>query len=114
MTFFDLHPIDPHEARFKVIATLVLLSELDVIGFRRTDSAKARASDRARSLPPKRAARGDRGSCGRLGHVEIAFSKRVDRCADMRSIPGEAVRDHGSRIRCCRGPAASRPAAATG
>jgi hypothetical protein len=58
MTFFDMHPIDPYEARFKVIATLVLLSELGVIGYRETHSAKARASHRARSLPPKRTARG--------------------------------------------------------
>ena len=58
MTLFDMHPIDPYEARFKVIATLVLVSELGVIGFRETHSAKARASDRARSLPPKRTARG--------------------------------------------------------
>ena len=58
MTFFDLHPIDPYEARFKVIATLVLLSELGVIGYRETHSAKARASDRAEPLPPKRTARG--------------------------------------------------------
>jgi hypothetical protein len=58
MTFFDLHPIDPYEARFKVTATLVLLSELGVIGYRETHSSKARAPDGARSLPPKRTARG--------------------------------------------------------
>jgi hypothetical protein len=58
MTFFDMHPIDPYEARFKVIATLVLLSELGVIGYSERHSAKARASDRARSLPPKRTDRG--------------------------------------------------------
>jgi len=58
MTFFDLHPIDPYEARSKVIATLVLLSELGVIGHKKTHSAKAGASDRATSLPPKRTARG--------------------------------------------------------
>jgi hypothetical protein len=58
MTFLDLHPIDPHEARFKVIATLLLLSELGVIGYREPRSAKARASDRTSQLPPKRPARG--------------------------------------------------------
>jgi hypothetical protein len=58
MTFFDLHPIDPYEARFKVIATLVLLSELGLIGHRETPSAKARASDRATLLTPKRTPRG--------------------------------------------------------
>jgi hypothetical protein len=58
MTFFDLHPIDPHEARFKVIATLVLLSELGVIGCWPAPTVQGRASDRAESLPPKRAARG--------------------------------------------------------
>jgi hypothetical protein len=58
MTFFDLHPIDPYEARFKVIATLVLLSELGAIGYRESHSAKAGASGRARSLPPKRTVRG--------------------------------------------------------
>jgi hypothetical protein len=58
MTFFDLHPIDPNEARFKVIATLVLLSELGVLGYGEPHSAKPRASDRAVSLPPQRTARG--------------------------------------------------------
>jgi hypothetical protein len=58
MTFFDLYPIDPYEARFKVIATLVLLSELGVIGHRETHSVKARASEGAVSLPPKRTTRG--------------------------------------------------------
>jgi hypothetical protein len=58
MTFFDLQLIDPYEARFKVIATLVLLSELGVIADREIRSAKARAPDRARSLPSKRSARG--------------------------------------------------------
>jgi hypothetical protein len=58
MTFLDVHPIDPREAQFKVIATLVLLSELGVIGHRETHSATVTASGRARSLPPKRTARG--------------------------------------------------------
>jgi hypothetical protein len=58
MTFFDLHPIDPYEARFKVIATLLLLSELGAIGFREPLSARARASGRTESPPPKRSARG--------------------------------------------------------
>lgn len=34
MTFLDLHPIDPYEARYKVIATLYLLSQLGVLGDR--------------------------------------------------------------------------------
>jgi hypothetical protein len=58
MIFFDLQPIDPYEARFKVIATLVLLSELGVIGYTETRSAKARVSDHARSLPRNRTVRG--------------------------------------------------------
>ena len=58
MTSFDLHPIDPYQARFKAIAALVLLSELGVIGYRKADSAKPKASDHATSLPPKRQARG--------------------------------------------------------
>jgi hypothetical protein len=59
MTFFDLHPLDPYEARFKVIATLFLLSELGVIRQREAQAAKVRVSNRARSLPPKRTARGE-------------------------------------------------------
>jgi hypothetical protein len=58
MTFFDLHPIDPYEARFQMIATLVLLSELGVIEYKETHSAKTGASDRPTSLPPKRPALG--------------------------------------------------------
>lgn len=58
MTIFDLHPMDPYEARFKLIATLVLLSELGVIGYRETRSARAGGSYRARSLPPQRTVRG--------------------------------------------------------
>ncbi|HUJ64641.1 MAG TPA: hypothetical protein VLX59_03820, partial [Acidimicrobiales bacterium] len=57
MTFFDLQPIDPYEARFKFIATLVLLSELGLIGDEEPPSTKARASDPSRSRPSKRAAR---------------------------------------------------------
>lgn len=57
MTFFDLQPIDPYEARFRFIATLVLLSELGVIGDKETRSAKARTSDSASSLPSRRTAR---------------------------------------------------------
>jgi hypothetical protein len=57
MTFFDLHPLDPYEARFKVIATLFLLSELGVIRYREAHAAKVRAPDRAKSSPPKRTAR---------------------------------------------------------
>ena len=56
MTFFDLHPIDPYEARFKLMATLVLLSELGVID-EEIPSTKARASLPSRSRPSKRAAR---------------------------------------------------------
>lgn len=58
MTFFDLHPIDPYEARFQVIATLVLLSELGVIGYREPRAAKPRSPDPARSAPQKRTGRG--------------------------------------------------------
>ena len=58
MTFFDLHPIDPYEARFKVIATLVLLSELGVIEHRGKPAAKARRPGGARALPRKRTPRG--------------------------------------------------------
>lgn len=57
MTFFDLHPIDPHEARFKVIATLFLLRELGAIEYRGARSAKAPGATGARSLPPTRPAR---------------------------------------------------------
>ena len=58
MTFFDLQPIDPYQARFKLIAALVLLSELGVIEDREAHSDKAKTSDRAGSLPSKRMARG--------------------------------------------------------
>jgi hypothetical protein len=57
MTFFDLQPIDPHEARFKFIATLTLLSELGVIGDEEIPSTKATASHPSRSLPSRRTAR---------------------------------------------------------
>lgn len=57
MTFFDLHPIDPHEARYKVIATLVLLSELGAIAYQKGPSAISREPDPTRPLPPKRAVR---------------------------------------------------------
>lgn len=58
MTFFDLHPLDPNEARFKVIATLVLLSELGVIRRRNPRSAGVSASAYRRSQPHKQTARG--------------------------------------------------------
>jgi hypothetical protein len=54
MTFFDLQPIDPYEARFKFIATLYLLSELGVIGDEEAACKKATASDPSRSHPSKR------------------------------------------------------------
>jgi hypothetical protein len=57
MTFFELQAIDPYEARFKVIATLFLLSELSVIKDREAHSEKVKALDCARSLPSKRTAR---------------------------------------------------------
>ncbi len=60
MTFFDLHPIDPYETRYKVIATLVLLSELGGIRYKDAPSAGSRASGPTRSVPPKRVVR--RGS----------------------------------------------------
>jgi hypothetical protein len=58
MTFFDLRRIMPYEARFKMIATLFLLSELGVIEDTRAHSEQAKGSDCARSLPSKRTARG--------------------------------------------------------
>lgn len=58
MTIFELHPLDAYEARFKMIATLVLLSELSVIEARKIPSEMARASDAARSRPMTRTARG--------------------------------------------------------
>ncbi len=57
MTFFDLQPIDPYQARFKFIATLFLLSELGLIGDQEIPSTNARASDPSRSLPSKQTAR---------------------------------------------------------
>lgn len=56
MTFLDLHPIDPHDAQFKVIATLVLLSELGVIGHT-APAPRTSGSSRPRSLPPTTAPR---------------------------------------------------------
>lgn len=58
MTFFDLHPIDPYEARFKVIAALILLSELGVIEQRKELPVWAPAPDRGRSLRRQGPARG--------------------------------------------------------
>jgi hypothetical protein len=58
MTLFDLQPIDPYEARFRVIATLFLLSELGVIEDREAHSKNTRPKDPARSLPSKRTAHG--------------------------------------------------------
>lgn len=54
MTFFDLHSIDPYETRYKVIATLVLLSELGLLRYSQTTSITAGAPSRPRCLPPKR------------------------------------------------------------
>lgn len=58
MTFLDLHPYDPVDARFNLIATLVLLSELGVITSKGERTAKARASEPARSPAARRAAHG--------------------------------------------------------
>ena len=58
MTFLDFQPIDPYEARLKVIATLLLLSELGAVRYREVHLAKARVSDRARSFPSERTAHG--------------------------------------------------------
>lgn len=58
MTFLDLHPIDPYEARVKVIATLFLLSELGVIARREARSESAEGSGHVRSLARKHTARG--------------------------------------------------------
>jgi hypothetical protein len=58
MTFFDLHPIDPHTARFKVIATLFILSELGVISARQRRPSSVRRSVPASILPSKGTARG--------------------------------------------------------
>jgi hypothetical protein len=57
MTFFDLQPIDPYEARFKFVATLFLLSELGVIWDKEIRSTKAGGPELSRSLPSKRTAR---------------------------------------------------------
>ena len=56
-TMFDLHPLDPRQARFKMIATLLLLSELRVIGERKADPERPCPSDRVRSVPSTRRAR---------------------------------------------------------
>jgi hypothetical protein len=58
MTFFDLQPLDPYQARFRLIATLFLLSELGLIGDKEIRSTKARSSDRSRAL------RSSRTACG--------------------------------------------------
>ena len=58
MTFLDLHPLDPCEARFKVIATLYLLSELGVIASRDIGSSRASGPGRGRAPSPKRVTRG--------------------------------------------------------
>ncbi len=60
MTFFDLHPIDPYETRYKVIATLVLLSELGGIRSKAVPSAGSPDRGPTRSVSPKRVVR--RGS----------------------------------------------------
>lgn len=57
MTFFDLHPIDPYEARLKVIATLFLLSELGIIRLEPPRATKTAARERARPASQKRTAR---------------------------------------------------------
>ena len=57
MTFFDLHPIDPYEARLKVVATLVLLSELGVVKRREAPAVSAGRSPSARPARPRQAAR---------------------------------------------------------
>ena len=51
MTFLDLHPLDPYEARFKMVATLVLLSQLGVAGPDRVPPAKSARAKRAKPLP---------------------------------------------------------------
>ena len=51
MTFLDLHPLDPYEARFKMVATLVLLSQLGVAGPDRAAPDKAGRPKRAEPLP---------------------------------------------------------------
>ena len=57
MTFLDLHPIDPYEARFKMVATLVLLSQLGAVADTGTSVAKASATKRRGLPPPSRRAR---------------------------------------------------------
>lgn len=57
MNFLDLHPIDPREARFRLIATLFLLSELGVIASVDPRSATAGEPHGARPFPARRAAR---------------------------------------------------------
>lgn len=58
MTLFDLQPFDLYEARFNMIATIVLLSQLGVIEHKQTPSTQARESDPTRPLPTRRTVRG--------------------------------------------------------
>ena len=58
MTFLDLHPIDPYEARFKMIATLVLLSQLGAVAHTGTRVTNASVTPRKGSVPPLPRARG--------------------------------------------------------
>ena len=58
MTFLDLHPFDPYEARFKIIATLILLSELGVMRPRTARSPKARTSHPVKTRGSAQPARG--------------------------------------------------------
>ena len=58
MTFLDLHPIDPYEARFRMIATLVLLSQLGAVAPTGTRLANASVTRPKGSLSPNRRTRG--------------------------------------------------------
>lgn len=51
MTYLDPQPINPYAARFKVIATLILLSEMGVIGEKKVRTAKVRTSGRGTTQP---------------------------------------------------------------
>ena len=58
MTFLDLHPLDPREARFKIMATLVLLSELGALSYESSRPGRTRAARPTRSCGPANSPRG--------------------------------------------------------
>jgi hypothetical protein len=91
MTFFDLHPIDPYEARFKAIATLVLLSELGVIGY----------GKQIRRRPEWRTVRGRFHRGARVAGISArASASFMLNHALLREVPFGACR-RGSRTDSC-------------